>query len=120
MAFLIDWSLYLSKCLIQCNNLCYDHFSVSISVFNSNCFQLPWINTPKGENVTTSYKKLLFAVHCDLSTFTTINCILLEIILYTVPHLISLLIHIFFQFFFYLGFTAQVLKVCRTPGPTAY
>ena len=22
--------------------------------------------------------------------------------------------------FIYLGFTAQVLKVCKTPGPTAY
>ena len=25
----------------------------------------------------------------------------------------------FYFIFIYLGFTAQVLKVCRTPGPTA-
>ena len=26
----------------------------------------------------------------------------------------------YFYLFIYLGFKAQLLKVCRTPGPTAY
>ena len=33
---------------------------------------------------------------------------------------VSYLYHTYLFIFIYLGFTAQVLKVCRTPGPTAY